>query len=150
MGVASFFGFKQHPSRYHSKMPTPAIRTKKVKKVTHKFRRFQSDRFMRVAEAWRNPRGIDNRVRRKFKGSKLCPRIGYKGPVKTRHQLPNGFLKFTVHNLKELELLLVHNRKYAAEIGASVGVRARKAIIERALQLDIKVTNANARLRSEE
>lgn len=29
---------------------------------------------------------------------------------KTRNILPNGFYKFLVHNAKELELLLMHNR----------------------------------------
>ncbi|PRP89662.1 hypothetical protein PROFUN_00004 [Planoprotostelium fungivorum] len=131
-------------------MPAPINAGKKVKKVVHKFRRFQSDRFLRVDEAWRKPRGIDNRVRRRFKGSKLMPMIGYRGAKNTRHQLPNGFLKFTVHNVKELELLLIHNRKYAAEIAAAVGLETRKKIVERALQLNIKVTNAAARFRSEE
>jgi len=40
---------------------------------------------------------------------------------------------------QELELLLMHNRKYAAEIAHSVSIRKRKEIVERAAQLNINV-----------
>ena len=46
-----------------------------------------------------------------------------------------GFYKFLVHNTKELELLLMHNRKYAAEIAHNVSSLKRKAIVERAREV---------------
>jgi ribosomal protein L32E len=38
------------------------------------------------------------------------PNIGYGSSKKTKHLLPNGFLKFMVHNVKDLDMLLMHNR----------------------------------------
>ncbi|KAJ4845050.1 60S ribosomal protein L32-1 [Turnera subulata] len=103
-----------------------------------------------VKPSWRRPKGIDSRVRRKFKGCTLMPNIGYGSDKKTRHYLPNGFKKFVVHNVKELEVLMMHNRTYCAEIAHDVSTRKRKEIVERAAQLDVVVTNRLARLRSQE
>lgn len=63
-----------------------------------------------VQRNWRKPRGIDNRVRRRFKGQILMPNIGYGSNKKTKHMLPTGFRKFLVHNVKELEVLMMSNK----------------------------------------
>lgn len=69
---------------------------------------------------------------------------------RTKHKLPNGFYKFIVNNVKELELLLMHNRTYAAEIAHAVSTKKRAEIVERAAQLNIKVTNGNAKVSVED
>ncbi|KAI8906878.1 ribosomal protein L32e [Gorgonomyces haynaldii] len=78
------------------------------------------------------------------------PKIGYGSNKATRHLLPNGFKKFLVSNVQDLDLLLMHNRVFAAEIAHNVSSRKRIAIVERARQLDVKVLNANGRLRTTE
>merc|ERR1712071_669737 len=128
----------------------PVSRPKIVKKRTKQFIRHQSDRYFELKRNWRRPKGIDNRVRRKFKGQYKMPGIGYGSDKRTEHMLPNGFKKVVVNNIKKLEVLMMQNRKYCAEIAHAVSSKNRKVIVERAKQLAIKVTNPNARLRSEE
>ncbi|EOD35360.1 hypothetical protein EMIHUDRAFT_352002 [Emiliania huxleyi CCMP1516] len=130
--------------------PVPLPHKKIVKKKTNKFKRHQSDEFVKVKESWRKPRGIDSRQRRRFKGLTLLVNVGYGSDKKTRHMLPGGFYKFTVSTVKELDVLLMQNRRYAAEIAHNVSARKRKEIVERAAQLNIKVLNGGAKLKSEE
>eukprot|EP00270_Netrium_digitus_P020255 TRINITY_DN827_c0_g1_i1.p1 TRINITY_DN827_c0_g1~~TRINITY_DN827_c0_g1_i1.p1 ORF type:complete len:134 (+),score=33.16 TRINITY_DN827_c0_g1_i1:72-473(+) len=131
-------------------MVTPLVKHTIVKKRTKRFIRPQSDRRICVKPSWRRPKGIDSRVRRKFKGTVRMANIGYGSDKRTRHVLPNGFRKFVVHNVAELEVLMMHNRKFCAEVAHAVSTQKRKAIVERAAQLNINVINAAARLRSEE
>ncbi|KAF8822114.1 ribosomal protein RPL32 [Cardiosporidium cionae] len=100
--------------------------------------------------AWRKPKGIDCRVRRKFKGTNLMPSIGYGSNRKTRHMLPNGFYKFLVHSVSDLQMLLMQNTKFAAEIAHNVSARKRTEIINRADRLNIMVLNKRSRLTAQE
>uniref|UniRef100_A0A2R9B1P2 Ribosomal protein L32 n=1 Tax=Pan paniscus TaxID=9597 RepID=A0A2R9B1P2_PANPA len=111
----------------------PLVKPKIIKKRTKKFIWHQSDQYVKIKRNCRKPRGIDNRVRRRFKGQILI-----------------GCRKFLVHNIKELEVLLMCNKSYCAEIAHNVSSKNRKAIVETAAQLAIRVTNPNARLCSEE
>eukprot|EP00052_Salpingoeca_macrocollata_P030405 m.319416 g.319416 ORF g.319416 m.319416 type:complete len:135 (+) comp23149_c0_seq1:91-495(+) len=132
-------------------MVQPVNKVKKVVKRRLKFKRHQADRFKRLSRtSWRQVRGIDSYTRRRFRGHNLIPNIGYGTARKTRHQMPDGFQKFLVHNLQELEVLLMHNRTYAAEIAHGVSVRNRKALLARAQELNVKITNPKTRVRSEE
>ena len=126
---------------------TPLSKPRIVKKRDKGFVRHQYQLYKRFSNTgWRKTKGIDSRVRRRFKGTIPQPSIGYGSDKNTRNMLPNGFYKFVVHNPKELEMLLMHNRKYCAEIAHSVSTKTRKLIVERAEQLNVKVTNAVARL----
>lgn len=135
------------------KVKESAIRPKKaqlVKKRIKKFRRHHQDRYMRVPVSWRKPKGIDSVVRRKWRGNIKMPNVGYGSCKRTKNVHPDGFKHFVVRNTSDLEVLLMHNKTYAAVIGHAVGVQKRKEIKERAKELDVRVVNSAARVRSEE
>merc|ERR1712149_138270 len=148
MGTFNFLFLLTFRLKDNNMAITPASRPKIVKKRTKKFIRHQSDRYDKLKRNWRKPQGIDNRVRRKFKGMYLMPDIGYGSNAKTRHMMPSGFKKVLVHNMKELEVLMMQNKTYCAEIARGVSSKNRKALVERAQQLAIRVTNPSAKLRS--
>ncbi|KFY28091.1 hypothetical protein V493_03097 [Pseudogymnoascus sp. VKM F-4281 (FW-2241)] len=130
----------------HTKTNTLRLR---LRIDTKRFNRHQSDRFMRVDPSWRKPKGIDNRVRRRFSGQAVMPSIGFGSNKKTRHMMPSGHKAFLVNNVRDVDLLLMHNKTFAAEISHAVSSRKRVDIVARAKQLGVKVTNAKARVTTE-
>ncbi|XP_068207170.1 large ribosomal subunit protein eL32 [Palaemon carinicauda] len=128
----------------------PLKKPRIIKKRVKKFKRHQSDRYVKIRPNWRKPKGIDNRVRRRFSGQNLMPSIGYGSDKRTKHMLPTGFKKVLVHNVRDLEVLMMQNRTFCAEVAHGVSSRKRKEIVERANQLSIRLTNGAARLRTEE
>lgn len=63
--------------------------------------------------------------------------------------MPSGHKAFLVNNVRDVDLLLMHNRTYAAEISHAVSSKKRVEIIERSKQLGVKVTNPKARVTTE-
>ena len=78
------------------------------------------------------------------------PKIGFGSNKKTRYLLPCGMKKFLITNLKDLELLLMHNREYIGEIASTIASRKRIAIIERAKELNVRLTNGHAKVEKKE
>ena len=120
-------------------------RIKIVKKKKNTFNRVEHDIYKRLDRSWRRPHGIDCRVRRRYRGTQRCPKIGYGSNKKTRYLLPNYKLKFVVHNMKELECLMMNNEKYCAEIAHTVGAVLRKDLLKRAKELSINITNQKSK-----
>ncbi|KAG0453653.1 hypothetical protein HPP92_024957 [Vanilla planifolia] len=148
-------------------MAVPLLGKKIVKKRVKKFKRPQSDRkicvkvheirveldVQRLAyliSKLEEAKGYRFSSEAKIQRCTLMPNIGYGSDKKTRHYLPNKFRKFLVHNVSDLELLMMHNRTYCARLPTAFRTRKRREIVERAAQLDIVVTNKLARLRSQE
>ena len=78
------------------------------------------------------------------------PKIGYGSNKKTRYMLSNGLKKITVSNAKELEVLLMNNRTHCAEIAHNVSAPKKGALVIRAKELNVHVTNPNVKVRKAE
>jgi large subunit ribosomal protein L32e len=113
----------------------------KIKKRIKKFKRHHSDRYKRLKTSWRKPRGIDSCVRRRFKGKTIMPNIGFGSNSKTRNRNLNGLFKIQIFNVRDLNMLVMSNRKFEAEIGKGVGIKKKGLILKKALNLDIKISN---------
>lgn len=112
---------------------------KKVSSTRPKFVRQESWRYSRLAENWRKPKGVDNKMRKQVSGVPPLVKVGYRGPKSARGLHPSGYRDRLIHNIKDLEKL--DPKIDAARIGHTVGRRKRIDIVSRANALGVKVLN---------
>ncbi len=77
----------------------------------------------------------------------MMPNIGLRNRKDTRFHSPSGFKTFLITNVDDIELLLMNNRSYQGEIAHNISGRKRVVIIQRAKELNVRLTNANAKVR---
>jgi large subunit ribosomal protein L32e len=112
---------------------------KKVAQTRPRFIRQESWRYDRLAENWRKPKGKDNKMRKQKSGMPALVKVGYRSPKAARGLHPSGYRDNLVHNITELAKL--DPKRDAARIAHTVGKKKRIDIINKALQLGIKVLN---------
>jgi large subunit ribosomal protein L32e len=113
---------------------------KKVSSKRPKFIRQESWRYDRLAENWRKPKGKDNKMRKQKAGVPAIVKVGYRGPRDARGLHPSGYTDNIVYNVSDLAGL--DPKKDAVRMGRTVGTRKRKAIVEEATKLGLKMLNA--------
>ncbi|MEW5840027.1 50S ribosomal protein L32e [Nitrososphaera sp.] len=113
---------------------------KKVSSKRPRFIRQESWRYDRLAENWRKPKGKDNKMRKQKAGVPALVKVGYRGPRVARGLHPSGYTDNVVYNVADLAGL--DPKKDAIRMARTVGTRKRKAIVEQAAKMGLKVLNA--------
>jgi len=103
------------------------------------FNRPESWRYIRLKENWRRPRGLDHKMRRRFKGWPPTVNTGYRGPNETRGLHPSGLREVIVHNMDEVHGIDCETQ--AVRIAHTVGRRKRARIITEARRKRIRILN---------
>ena len=93
----------------------------------------------RVGEAWRKPRGIDNKQRVMLGWCGAMPNIGYRSPKDTRG-MRNGKMLKVVHN--EAELAKCDAKADGIYFAATVGKKKRAVLLAKATAMGIRVYNS--------
>ena len=113
---------------------------KKVSQHRPSFVRQESWRYVRLSEAWRKPKGIDNHQRKQKKGWPRIVRAGFGGPKIARGLHPSGYTDNLVYNLKDLEKL--DPKTDGIRFAHGVGKRKRLTILTKAKERNFKIFNA--------
>ena len=117
-----------------------ALRTReRVKQKKPKFVRPESWRYVRLKKNWRNPRGLDHKVRLMYKGWPPAAGAGYGGPRGARGLHPSGYREVLVHNIEQLDR--VDPKTQAVRIAHTVGKKNRGDILAEARRKKILVLN---------
>jgi len=110
-----------------------------LKKKKPEFRRYQAHKKKSLDESWRRPRGIHNKLRRKFAGRGNVVQVGYGAPRVVRGLHPSGYEEVLVRNVQELET--VDPERQVVRIASTVGTKKRLEIEKYAESLGIKILN---------
>jgi large subunit ribosomal protein L32e len=117
-----------------------ALRLRKQAKAKKpNFVRQESWKYIRLKENWRRPHGLDNKVRKRFKGWPARVSAGYRGPKSSRNLHPSGFEEVIVFNVEDLRGIKPETQ--AARIAHTVGRRKRAQILVEARKKEITILN---------
>ena len=114
------------------------LRTK-IKANKPLFLRQEGHKRVKLGKKWRQPRGIQSKLRRKFKSRRMHPSPGYSSPAQVRFLNKDGLTRKMVMNAGELAH--VDPKTEIAVIGGTVGNKMRVEIAKKALELKVKIEN---------
>lgn len=106
------------------------------------FKRGEWFRYKRLGISWKRPRAVTNKQRKNLKYRPSKVRIGFGKPAKVRGLHSSGFIEVPVYRIEDLEG--IDPKFQAGRIGATVGTRKRRSIVEAADSKGIRILNRGA------
>ncbi|MEM4255301.1 MAG: eL32 family ribosomal protein [Candidatus Norongarragalinales archaeon] len=110
---------------------------KQVARKLPKFARQNRAQKKRVGEAWRKPRGIDNKLRIKKGGYGFLPKIGFRTAKSERGLHPNGLKEILVRSMRDLAGL----SGVAVRFSATLGRKKKAVLVAEAKKLKLRILN---------
>jgi large subunit ribosomal protein L32e len=111
---------------------------KTIKGKKPDFKQQNFGRKKRISDRWKRPRGIQSKMRHKFKGYPIMVSKGWRSPVAVRGLNNKGYETVLVHKASDLDHVEKH---HAIIVAATVGNKKRMEIIEKAEKLNIPIAN---------
>lgn len=112
---------------------------KLIKGKKPKFLRQDGHKKSRLAQNWRNPRGIDNKVRLNIRGYRRSPSVGWKSPIEVKDLHTSGLEMVRVHTTDEISK--IDTSKQGILIGRTVGQKKKIDIVRLAVSKHVKILN---------
>ncbi|ENO12302.1 ribosomal protein L32E [Thermoplasmatales archaeon SCGC AB-539-C06] len=114
---------------------------RRIDKRRPRFLREEWFRYKRIPRNWRRPDGLTSKMRRNLKYRPSKVRVGFRGPQAVRGLHSSGFKEVMVYNVDDIGN--IDPQMQAARIGATVGMKKRITIEQKADELGIRVLNRN-------
>jgi large subunit ribosomal protein L32e len=111
---------------------------KNLKSKKPNFIRQDAHKKAKLPSNWRKPRGLQSKMRLKFKGYRRSISIGWKSPVEVRGLNSKGLKDISVNNVKQLESV---GAKDSVLIPSNVGLKKKIAILQEAIKKKLNISN---------
>jgi large subunit ribosomal protein L32e len=108
----------------------------KAKKPT--FLRQEADKISKLRKTWRQPKGSDSKMRKKFRGNRKQPSMGYSSPRKVRGLHKSGLQEVRVETVSALEGI---DPATQIVVVAKVGNKKKVEILKACESKKLKIAN---------
>ena len=112
---------------------------KQLKKKKPKFLRQDAHKRKKLEKKWRSPKGMHSKMRKKLRGYRKQPSIGYSSPKKVRHLTESGLKKIIINNIKSLSN--INPKTEVMVLAKTVGLRKKVELLKKAKEMNIKILN---------